>query len=706
MYVWSTILDDSVKPFPGSHPLHGTEIIPAAVLLNTFLHASNTNSLKDVILRVPVAVSAPRDLQIVTEQGRIRLSSRLQKGEVEESVNYDNSWLTHTTAQLSSSNCGDVQLDIGATKLRLKTQLKASFSTDYLSSVGVPDMGFPWKVLEHYGDGEEMLSKVDTAPEYTDAIIPWSRTSWAPILDAATSIGSSIFYKEPILRMPAQIDEVTVTEGPIPKIIYVHSTFASGTWSVNVSIMNDSGCEVAYFKGMRFSAIEGTPGVSGSVESLVHQMCWPPAKFEEEPFQLKHVIFLSAQTDRLDLYVEDLKRRRISSTIVRTGDALPLEPREGSIVAYLPAGFESIHEDDVSKLSSAFCETLLDATKTILNNQTSLKVWCITNGIFQAETALSLAQSPLIGLSRIIASEQPEIWGGLVDTEDDTFPLQVIKYVKSADVISIRDSAARVARLRAIPRSQLVPGQDRFYTPRADGTYLITGGLGALGLEVASWRVEKGARRLILVSRRSLPHRRNWTEIDEGNEVIRKIKQLEVLGATIHILPVDVSQPDAMERLENGLDLLAVPAITGVVHAAGILEDQLVAETTRDAFDRVLAPKVSGAMALHKLFPVGSLDFMVLFSSCGQLLGFPGQASYASGNAFLDTLADYRRKQGDNTLSFLWTSWTGLGMASSTKYINAELEAKGITSVSKDEAFRAWEYTIKHDIHQAVVLRA
>ncbi|KAF3904990.1 hypothetical protein AA313_de0201776 [Arthrobotrys entomopaga] len=703
--MWSTVLDESRRPFPGSHPLHGTEIVPAAVLLNTFLQTGfEYNTLKDVILRVPVAMSAPRDVQIVKEQERVRIMSRLQSGGSDKDEG-ESSWLTHTTGNLAVESWTDCRTDITAIKLKLKTQLKASFSTEYLASVGVPDMGFPWRVLEHYGDGDEMLAKIDAAPESVGDAVSWDKESWAPILDAATSIGSSIFYKEPVLRMPAQIDDITITSGPVPKFAYIHTTVASGTWRVDVSILDPEGKKVAQINGMRFSAVEGTPGASGSVESLVHQISWPSAILEEEPFHLRHVIFVSEQTDTLAAYAKELWRRGVTATIATT----PAEIEEKSldakdtIIAYLPSVAESrLH---VFEHSSEFCKTLLDISKILVRRNSSAKLWCITRGLFEASSSLSLSQGPLVGLSRIIASEHPEIWGGLIDTDDESFPLQAVKYVRSTDVISVRDSVARVARLRPLLRSKMADGRDRGFMPTAEGTYLITGGLGALGLETAKWLVERGARRLVLVSRRRLPPRREWGNLNE-NAAVCAIRQFEKIGVSVHIVAVDISKVEAVEQLENALDMLDLPPVRGVVHAAGVLEDQTVVETTKESFDRVLAPKISGAMALHQLFPPGTLDFLVLFSSCGQLLGFPGQASYASGNAFLDTFADYRRNLGDNVISFLWTSWNGLGMASSTDYINAELEAKGITSVSREEAFRAWEHAIKHDIHQAVVLRA
>lgn len=94
------------------------------------------------------------------------------------------------------------------------------------------------------------------------------------------------------------------------------------------------------------------------------------------------------------------------------------------------------------------------------------------------------------------------------------------------------------------------------------------------------------------------------------------------------------------------------------------------------------------------------------FSSYGQLFGFPGQSSYASSNAFLDTLATHRRSLGDNAVAFQWTSWRDLGMAASTDFINAELESKGITDVTRNQALHAWEHVARFDTDHAVVLRS
>ena len=281
--LYTTKLDDTTKPFPGSHPLHGTEIVPAAALVNTFLAATGAQILSNIILRVPVAISAPRDLQILVQEGKVKITSRLIRSENEGSD--DASWVTHTTGEWSGKDVsanvdGPLEIDIQAAKSRIGTKLSDNFSIEYLDKVGVSAMGFPWAVTEHFGNLKEMIAKVDVAPEVKPgAPLPWDAHSWAPILDAATSVGSTLFFNDPKLRMPAQIDRVVIyNSSPPPKIGYLYVEEATDSaLAVHVSVLSESGAVLAKFKSMRFSEIDGTPGVSSSVEEFGSSACLAPS---------------------------------------------------------------------------------------------------------------------------------------------------------------------------------------------------------------------------------------------------------------------------------------------------------------------------------------------------------------------------------------------------------------------------------------------
>ncbi|EKG10437.1 Beta-ketoacyl synthase, partial [Macrophomina phaseolina MS6] len=147
--LWQAYLHAGAKPFPGSHPLHGSEIVPAAVLLNTFLSLAPTQSLRSVGLRVPVVVEPPREVQVLLDNGQMAISSRLAAGADEEN---SHSWLTNTVAGVgpadAASKVGQT-IDLADIRKRLPETLPPSFSIDYLANVGVAAMGFPWQVVEH-----------------------------------------------------------------------------------------------------------------------------------------------------------------------------------------------------------------------------------------------------------------------------------------------------------------------------------------------------------------------------------------------------------------------------------------------------------------------------------------------------------------------------------------------------------------------------
>ncbi|WP_236952458.1 beta-ketoacyl reductase [Kibdelosporangium phytohabitans] len=214
-----------------------------------------------------------------------------------------------------------------------------------------------------------------------------------------------------------------------------------------------------------------------------------------------------------------------------------------------------------------------------------------------------------------------------------------------------------------------------------------------MGLRVAAWLVGRGARRLILLGRTVPPPRREWAQVGDQQTLARiaAIQALETAGATVRCVAADVTDHEQMRRALDP-DALDLPPIRGCVHAAGSADNWLMRDLDDERIRSVMAAKVGGALILHELFPPGRLDFLVLFSSAGQLLNLPGQSAYAAANAFLDGLARHRRADGaQDTISLAWTSWRGLGLSVSAAAINAELNARGTADLTAEEALLAWE---------------
>ncbi|AFZ34701.1 6-deoxyerythronolide-B synthase, 8-amino-7-oxononanoate synthase [Stanieria cyanosphaera PCC 7437] len=192
------------------------------------------------------------------------------------------------------------------------------------------------------------------------------------------------------------------------------------------------------------------------------------------------------------------------------------------------------------------------------------------------------------------------------------------------------------------------------------GSYLITGGLGALGLQVARWLVDKGARNLILVGR-SKPN----------SEAKVIIQQLEETGAQIEVIQADIANLEAVNRIVRANS--SSPLLKGIIHAAGIIDDGLLQQLSWERFAKVISPKIMGAWNLHLATQNLPLDFFVCFSSITSILGTFGQGNYAAANSFMDALMHYRRSFGLPGLSINWGLWDDLGMAAS---LNAEVKAR------------------------------
>jgi acyl transferase domain-containing protein/thioesterase domain-containing protein/NADPH-dependent curcumin reductase CurA/NAD(P)-dependent dehydrogenase (short-subunit alcohol dehydrogenase family)/acyl carrier protein len=201
---------------------------------------------------------------------------------------------------------------------------------------------------------------------------------------------------------------------------------------------------------------------------------------------------------------------------------------------------------------------------------------------------------------------------------------------------------------------------------RPGGVYLITGGLGGLGLEVAGHLARTVRAKLILVGRRRLPPPAQWgrPQADPAlAEILGKLRACEEAGATVVPVAADVTDRAAMlavvtetRRRFGGLH--------GVIHAAGALDDGLVLLKTPEAARGVLAPKVEGTLALDEVLGEEPLDFFALFSSLSTVLGLQGQVDYTAANAFLDAFAARRsaRRPGQ-TVALNWTAWQEVGMA-------------------------------------------
>jgi amino acid adenylation domain-containing protein len=359
-------------------------------------------------------------------------------------------------------------------------------------------------------------------------------------------------------------------------------------------------------------------------------------------------------------------------------------------------GIDTLAAGTLESASLAASTAVIDLAER-LSSHPGARLWVVTRCAMAVEATdrVEPLATLLWGLGQSLALEHPGGWGGMVDLDTSVTSRDLESLVDSLlqsdgeTQVAIRDGRRLVARLTPVEPSSR-PAID--LTPRAEATYLITGGLGALGLASARWLVDRGARRLILVGRTGLPPRNEW----HGAAVDRRvsaIQELERLGATVVVEGADVADPRALQGvLERTSRFL--PPIRGVIHAAGVVEgaEASLAESLR--------AKVVGTWTLSRVIDAASLDFFLLYSSVAGVLGAKGSAGYAAANRFLDGFAE---AAGAPALSVAWGPWAGEGMASDRRATHRRL---GFEPLEPARAFAALERAAASGARAVAVLDA
>jgi acyl transferase domain-containing protein/acyl carrier protein len=366
----------------------------------------------------------------------------------------------------------------------------------------------------------------------------------------------------------------------------------------------------------------------------------------------------------------------------------------------------------ISELEAAHrvgCESVLSLVQALGEREWAKPpgVWLVTQGAQPAGAAnrpLALGQTPLWGLGRVLALEHPEFGGGAIDLAPGDDALDAAEQLvcevcepDGEDQIAFSAGKRYVARLVRGPELSAPP--PRF---RPEGCYLITGGLGKVGLMLARWMVRHGARSLVLVGRTAVPARSCWPELDSGSPDYHKVAQLQAIermGAQVTVQAANVADMAAMTALfaRFGKDL---PPLKGVVHAAAVIELDAFRNIDAVKLERVLQPKVSGAWNLHQLTASLDLDFFAMFSSAASVWGSRELAHYAAANHFLDALAHHRRAAGLPALTVNWGWWEGGG---TSDHADRFLEEFGLRRMPAPQALSAFGAMIEsHRVQGAV----
>ncbi|VBA62410.1 amino acid adenylation domain-containing protein [Mycobacterium attenuatum] len=304
---------------------------------------------------------------------------------------------------------------------------------------------------------------------------------------------------------------------------------------------------------------------------------------------------------------------------------------------------------------ATLCAGMVEAVNAVDSHAPArTRLWWITAGTQAVRDGADVTDTVgamVWGAASAVRAERPELRCTTIDMDPDRFDFDELAAELRAGTdelrVSFRAHGRHVARLQVSAANDPTPAE-----VQRDRAYLITGGLRGLGLRAAQMLASCGAGRIILIGR-SRP----------TSDTLVAIRSMEDSGCVIDILDVDITEPNASDVIRNHLVSIGIP-LSGIVHAAGVLDDATLVGLDHGRFVRVLAPKVSGMRMLESLTDSTTLDFLICFSSIAATLNGAGQANYAAANAFLDAEAHRLRAVGTKCTSIQWGPWGEIGMAS------------------------------------------
>ncbi|MHA0287373.1 type I polyketide synthase [Mycobacterium sp. C3-094] len=678
-HLWQARLTAQARPYPHPHRFAGVEIVPLAVLLQTLALAADrvgAAALADVRFEFPIALDTPRVVQVYADADVLTISSTTGDD------SQDRQWVRHVSARINREPVGPA--DPADSNV-------AGYDPSALAELhqawGIDGLAYPWTVDGHAQERGEARTEVT----FADA----PAAPLAAALDAAVNLGRLVDASTPGLMVPAAIELFVVGQPGTGRgtVVSRHRGRDGDDLVLDLSVESADGTVVADLRGVRYVAVDVDEAAPSAAEPrrIAHRLDWQPWTAD------------AAGTDAGPVAVVGAGALAES---LRAAVGTDTEVAQARSVVYVADSDGPSAQETAVRLTTEVAG--LVATLADRDPRHPATLWVITHGVFESATESALRQSPLWGLAGVIGAEQPQLWGGLIDvpeadTDAETLA-PTLTGLLSSPVKSVavwRDGSLLTPTLAEITDA---PVREPLHC-RPDAAYLITGGMGALGLLMAGWLADHGARRIVLAGRTALPPRREWAQVSEPElrHKIDAIQALELRGVSVDTVAVDIADRDAVAAVLDRRDADGAPPIRGVIHAAGMTEAQLLTELEPERVHRTVWPKIAGAAVLADLFRPQALDFLYLAASAGAVFGIPGQGAYAAGNAYLDALARARHVQGDNTVSLDWVAWRGLGFGNEAQVVVSELERVGSRPVAAGEAFAAWDHVTRFDIDQVVM---
>ncbi|HVK68394.1 MAG TPA: SDR family NAD(P)-dependent oxidoreductase, partial [Polyangium sp.] len=685
--VFEAALGLAAAPYLVDHRVYDQLVVPGAGVLELALAAAvaqdgaQPSRLQGLVIQSPLVVPerGERRLQVVVSEATAE-GAAVSVYSQPSSSGPGEPWTEHAMGQLCPRPEGDRKpaIDFGALRARCHTQgSAAAFYGSWR------EFGFGWgpgfqAIVELWRGEGETLSRIELPAEAGGGAEVYG--IHPVLLDAAlqTLVAELTPEMGGELYLPFEVNDFLV-ERPGASAAWVLARRTGTSREIvsgDVTVMDERGEVLVQVTGVRLKRAQAAMMRQAEVKALptwLYELTWPEvatAKSERVPQGTWLVLTEgSALGDTLTRQLVGVGARAI---VLDLGDVIAQRsaegvreallsrcaadaPLEGILCVWGTAGApegEGTPADRAHTLTAAALH-LVQALTSAGAPKAARLLW-VTQGaqaVHAGETA-TVAEAPLWGLGRVLMDEHPELGCKLVDLEPGAAEGAEASWRELCAADDETQVAWRAGKRHGarLSRAATARGQEPAPDLVAQSTVLITGGLGGLGLQVARWLWEKHQIQHLLLVGRSAP----------VGERLAAVEALRAQGARVTVAQADVADAAAVRAL-----LGTVPPelpLSGVIHAAGIVDRGMLTQQDAARFAQVLAPKVHGAWNLHVETRALPLRFFVMFSSVASVLGFGGLSSYAAGNAFLDALAHERKTLGLAGQSLNWGPWAEGGM--------------------------------------------
>lgn len=734
MFVWQSIISTQNTPYLKDHRVQSSIIFPGAAYINALLSVageifSPQASLQEIELKEAMVLQDGKNRLAQIIVSATEVGSEFQFLSRDESAEDDTPWTLHVTgliAESSSSMVDEKKMTVSAVKQWQEVSDRVENHDEHYQRMAQHTLNYGdafqgveqiWHLPKDDGLGLLHLTEDVQHTASTNRIHP-------AVLDASFQVLLSVAFENnsvasDAVYLPVSIGHIKSHYSPHEEALWCYASLTPETneeiLAGDIVLFNAEGQIVAEVQGLVCHKLKRH--TQELLRNWLYTVEWQFTPFvdalQDKP-QLQNMLVFANQTSASQDVVQKLIAQGYDVTLVSIGSAFKrenaneysLNPSDSSQwanlvsdvltdqakyqgIVYLWSLTDELMDEDVETIESShelMTQGLFQLLKSILVNQVKAPtIWCVTSGA-QFETS-DLRGTPIWGINKVVALEYPQLSFACVDFDPDDFAFSLDSFCKEFTQpkhderqIAYRDQERFVTRIGRYDTNQSEQ-QTIDYT---SGSYLVTGGLGGLGLEVAQWLAEKGARSLILLGRRGITN-------DHQAQVVGSLRES---GVEVHIAKTDIAQFAEVKALIELVNSTMAP-LRGVIHSAGVIDDGVLEQQEWSRFEKVMSPKVKGAWHLHLLTKELPLDFFILFSSLASMLGSRGQSNYAAANAFMDSLADYRHMNDLPALSLNWGPWSGAGMAvRGSKHDQMRWTKLGVGSIALEEGIRVLDQLV------------